>query len=197
MLTTTIKTFETMTLSEMIHLKNNYLVQKYKDEISKLMIDKFSKEVVQTLYGAPIIDIVEEIEEKANENRSESLFPGQNIIVYPGIKEVRARNEKGYTCDFSEAKISKGSLYINYRPMLKNINNGDTYVLNKTIKTETAYYDDLPKNIIELEEFNDRIINYEYYEDGYIHYDHLFEQIGRLQFKKLSRRKKYENRNNK
>ena len=102
-----------------------------------------------------------------------------------------------YTCDFSEAKISKGSLYINYRPMLKNINNGDTYVLNKTIKTETAYYDDLPKNITELEEFNDRIINYEYYEDGYIHYDHLFEQIGRLQFKKLSRRKKYENRNNK
>ena len=197
MLTTTIKTFETMTLREIIHLKNNYLVQRYKEEISKLMIDKFSKEVVQTLYGDPLIDIIEAVEEKANENRSESLFPGQNIIVYPGIKEVRAMKEEGYTCDFSEAKISKGSLYINYRPMLKNINNGDTYVLNKTIKTETAYYDDLPKNIIELEEFNDRIINYEYYEDEYIHYDHLFKQIGRLQFKKLSRRKKYENRNNK
>ncbi len=195
MLTTTIKTFETMTLREIIHLKNNYLVQRYKEEISKLMIDKFSKEVVQTLYGDPLIDIIEAVEEKANENKSESLFPGQSIIVYPGIKEVKAMGN--YTCDFSEAKISKGSLYINYRPMLKNINNGDTYVLNKTIKTETAYYDDLPKNIIELEEFNDRIINYEYYEDGYIHYDHLFEQIGRLQFKKLSRRKKYENRNNK
>lgn len=195
MLTTTIKTFETMTLSEMIHLKNNYLVQKYKDEISKLMIDKFSKEVVQTLYGAPIIDIVEEIEEKSIENRSESLFPGQNIIVYPGIKEVKATRD--YTCDFSGAKISKGSLYINYRPMLKNINNGDTYVLNKTIKTETSYIYDLPTNITELEEFNDRIINYEYYEDGYIHYDHLFNQRGVLQFKKLSRRKKYENRNNK
>ena len=196
MLTTTIKTFETMTLREIIHLKNNYLVQRYKYEISKLMIDKFSKEVVQNLYGDPLIDIIEAVEEKANENKSESLFPGQNIIVYPGIKEVRAR-EEGYTCDFSEAKISKGSLYINYRPMLKNINNGDTYVLNKTIKTETAYYDDLPKNITELEEFNDRIINYEYYEDEHIHYDHLFKQIGRLQFKKLSRRKKNENRNNK
>lgn len=197
MLTTTIKPFEYMTLREIIHLKNNYLVQKYKDEISKLMIDKFSKEVVQTLYGKPLIDIIEAVEEKANENKSESLFPGQNIIVYPGIKEAHAREEKGYTCDFSGAQIKKGSIYINYRPMLKNINNGDTYVLNKTIKTETAYYDDLPKNITELEEFNDRIINYEYYEDGYIHYSHLFKQIGRLQFKKLSRRKKYENRNNK
>ena len=46
MIATTIKTFETMTLREIIHLKNNYLVQKYKDEISKLMIDKTSKEAV-------------------------------------------------------------------------------------------------------------------------------------------------------
>lgn len=195
MLTTTIKSFEYMTLKEITDLKNKYLVKQYKEEVNKLIIDKTSKEVAQTLYGAPIIDIVEEIEEKSIENRSESLFPGQNIIVYPGIKEVKAT--KDYTCDFSEAKISKGSLYINYRPMLKNINNGNAYVLNKTIKTETSYIYDLPTNITELEEFNDRIINYEYYEDEYIHYDHLFEQIGRLQFKKLSRRKKYENRNNK
>ena len=61
MLTTTIKTFETMTLREIIHLKNNYLVQRYKEEISKLMIDKFSKEVVQTLYGDPLIDIIEAV----------------------------------------------------------------------------------------------------------------------------------------
>ena len=195
MIATTIKSFEYMTLKEITDLKNKYLVKQYKEEVNKLIIDKTSKEVAQTLYGAPIIDIVEEIEEKSIENRSESLFPGQNIIVYPGIKEVKATED--YTCDFSGAKISKGSLYINYRPMLKNINNGDTYVLNKTIKTETSYIYDLPTNITELEEFNNKILNYKYYEDEDIQYDYLFNQRGVLQFKKLSRRKKYENRNNK
>lgn len=195
MIATTIKPFEYMTLKEITDLKNRYLVKQYKEEVNKLIIDKTSKEVAQTLYGAPIIDIVEEIEEKSIENRSESLFPGQNIIVYPGIKEVKAT--KDYTCDFSGAKISKGSLYINYRPMLKNINNGNAYVLNKTIKTETSYIYDLPTNITELEEFNNKILNYKYYEDEDIQYDYLFNQRGVLQFKKLSRRKKYENRNNK
>lgn len=195
MLTTTIKPFEYMTLKEITDLKNRYLVKQYKEEVNKLIIDKTSKEVAQTLYGAPIIDIVEEIEEKSIENRSESLFPGQNIIVYPGIKEVTAM--KDYTCDFSGAKISKGSLYINYRPMLKNFNNGNAYVLNKTIKTETSYIYDLPTNITELEEFNNKILNYKYYEDEDIQYDYLFNQTGGLQFKKLGRRKKNENRNNK
>ena len=195
MITTTIKSFECMTLREIIHLKNKSLVQQYKEEISKLMIDKITSELTQTLYGAPIIDIIEAIEEKQMENRSESLFPGADIIVYPGIKEAHA--EKEYTCDFSGARISKGSLYVNYRPMLKNINNGNAYVLQKTIKIESAYAYDLPTNISELEAFNDKILNYQYYDNEDIQYDYLFRQTGGLQFKKLSRRKKYENRNNK
>ena len=195
MITTTIKSFECMTLREIIHLKNKSLVQQYKEEISKLMMDKSTAELTQTLYGAPIIDIIEAIEEKQMENRSESFFPGADIIVYPGIKEAHA--EKEYTCDFSGARISKGSLYVNYRPMLKNINNGNAYVLQRTIKIEPAYAYDLPTNISELEAFNNKILNYEYYDNEDIQYDYLFSQTGGLQFKKLSRRKNYENRNNK
>lgn len=192
---TTIKSFEDMTLREITHLKNKYLVQKYNEEINKLMMDKISKEVIQTLYGSPIIDIIEAVEKTQFEYQSENLFPGKSIIVYPGIKEVHA--SKDYICDFSGARIRKGSLYINYRPMLKNISNNDTYVLTKTIKTETSYIYDLPTNISEIEAFNDKILNYEYYSDEDIQYDYLFNRIGKLQFKKLSRRKKYENRNNK
>ncbi|MBR3146090.1 MAG: hypothetical protein IKF47_02375 [Bacilli bacterium] len=192
MIATAIKTFEYMTLREIIHLKNKYLVQKYEDAIAQLKKDKMAIKIVETSYGESIADIVETIEETKMENRSESFFPGADIMVYPGIREAHA--EKEYTCDFSGATISKGSLYVNYRPMLKNINNGNAYVLKRTIRIEPAYAYDLPTNISELEAFNDKILNYAYFDNEGIQYDYLFSQTGGLQFKKLSRRKKNENR---
>ena len=191
---TTIKQFEDMSLREINLLHDNKLVRKYNSELSKYGMDKVAKEIIQTLYGAPIIEIVEAIEETKRENQSENLFPGSTIKVYSGIKEAKALKE--YTCDFSGARIGIGSLYVNYRPMLKNVENGDTYVLKRTMKVEPYYEYYLPTNISELEEFNDKISNYQYYEDEDVQYDHLYIQTGGgLKFKKLNRRK-YENRNN-
>jgi len=191
---TNLKQFEDMSLRELNLLHDKRLINKYNIELSKYGMDKLAKEIIQTLYGAPIIEIVEAIEESQRENISHSIVPGSTIKVFPGIKEVKALKE--YTCDFSGAKINIGSLYVNYRPMLKNIENGDTYVLKRTMKVEPCYEHYLPTNISELEEFNDKISNYQYYEDDDIQYDHLYIQTGGgLQFKKLNRRK-YENRNN-
>ena len=195
MITTVIKPFEYMTLKEITHLKNKYLVQKYNEELKKMKINKITKDIVDSLYGEPLSEILDAVEQSKLEFMSESLFPGSSIVVYPGIKEVRAK--ENYTCDFSGAKISKGSIYVNYRPMLKNIDNKTVYVLKKTIKVETSYEHNLPTNITELEDFNNRILNYRYQDNDDIQYDYLFNQTGGLHFKKLSRRKKYENRDNK
>jgi len=196
MITTNVKSFEEMTLKEINNLHNIYLAKRYDSELQKYKIDKVAREVVNSLYGESLNDILYAIEQSRLEYKSEEFFPGSAIIVYPGIKEVRAK--RNYICDFSGARISEGNLYINYRPMLKNISNGNTYVLKRTIKTEITYEYDLPTNIAELEELNDRIINYEYQDNTDIQYDHLFSQTGGgLHFKKLNRRKGYENRNNK
>ena len=192
---TTIKSFENMTLSEINLLHNKQLTKQYNTELAKFGIDKLAKEIIQTLYGSPIIEIYEAIEESKKEFQSQSLFPGKSIVVYPCIKEVKAKEE--YICDFSGARITPGSLYVSYRPMLKNIENGDAYVLKRTMKLETSYSYLLPTNISELEEFNDKINNYQYYDNEDIQYDHLYIQTGGgLVFKKLNRRK-YENRNSK
>lgn len=191
---TTIKQFEDLSLHEINLLHNKRLVSEYDYILNQYRTDKLANEVIQTLYGSPIVEIVEAIEENKLEYESHSIVPGSSILVFPGIKEVIAQKE--YTCDFSGAIISIGSLYVNYRPMLKNIENGDAYILKRTMRLETGYEHCLPTNIVELEEFNDKINNYQYYEDEDIQYDHLYIQTGGgLQFKKLNRRK-YENRNN-
>ena len=194
MIVANIKQFENMTLKEINLLHNKQLTKQYNFELLKFGIDKHAKEIIQTLYGAPITEIAEAIEESILEYKSESLFPGSLIKVFPGITEAKAKKE--YTCDFSGARINIGNLYVNYRPMLKNIANGEAYVLKKTMKLEPCYEYLLPTNIVELEELINKIDNYQYYEDEDIQYDHLYMKTGGgLAFKKLSRRKN-ENRNN-
>lgn len=144
----------------------------------------------------PVSENEEEIEETISEDESLVLFPKSIVKVYPGKKAVRkAKGE--YTCDFSGAPIHKGSDYVIFRPMIKDITKGETYVLKRTIRAEVGYESDLPKNIAELEEFMTKIINYEnqvYDEDKY---NNLFTHTGGgLTFKKLNRRK-HENRNSK
>ena len=48
MIATAIKTFEYMTLREILHLKNKYLVQKYEDAIAQLKKDKMAIKIVET-----------------------------------------------------------------------------------------------------------------------------------------------------
>lgn len=192
--TTKIKQFEDLSLQEILLLHNKQLEKEYKCILDKYRTDRIANEVIQTLYGAPIYDIITAIEELKLEYQSHNIVPGSTVLVFPGIKEVRAQKE--YTCDFSGSRINIGSIYVNYRPMIKSLDNGDVYVLKRTMRVETAYEYYLPTSISELEEFNNKINNYEYYEDEDIQYDHLYIQTGGgLQFKKLNRRT-YENRNN-
>ncbi len=142
----------------------------------------------------PVSENEGEIEETISEDESLVLFPKSIVKVYPGIKEVKhAKGE--YTCAFSGAPIHVGSKYAIYRPMIKDITKGETYVLKKSIRVELGYESDLPKNIVDLEEFMNKIINYEVYDE--VKYNALFKQTGGgLAFKKLKRRK-HENRNSK
>lgn len=144
----------------------------------------------------PVSENEEEIEETISEDESLVLFPKSIVKVYPGIKVVKHAKGK-YTCAFSGAKIAIGKTYLCYRPMVRNIKNGDVYVLKGTIRAEVGYESDLPKNIAELEEFMTKIINYENQVYDETKYNNLFKNTGGgLTFKKLNRRK-HENRNSK
>ncbi len=188
--------FEDMTLNEIELFGNKELMIRYDQEITALEIDDISRIVINRKYGESINTIVREIEKASYEfelrHRSEILFPNELVEVYPRTREGRAKRE--ITCDFSGARIKKGSLYVSYRPMVWSITNGDTYVLSRTIKVETGYAYDLPTTIAELESLNVKMLSHADSDDG-IDYDHLYWQMGgELDFQKLKRRKKYESR---
>ena len=176
-----------MTLDEIKAFHNTQLLRYYYKIIETMKIDNFSKKIVEENIGESLGYIQEVIEEARLDLISEYYCPGDPVILYPSTKEVYAKKE--YTCDFSGAKINIGSLYVNYRPMIKNMNTGDTYVLKRSIKVETYYERFLPTDIIELEEMNNKIMNYSVQDDRDICYDHLYWQTGgRLSFQKLNRR---------
>ena len=75
--------------------------------------------------------------EYEQKNRSNYFFPNDLIAFYPNISEQRSRKE--IICDFSGARISKGQLYISYRPLIENLDKKETYVLKRTIKCDTFY----------------------------------------------------------
>ena len=188
--------FEDMTLNEIELFGNKELMTRYDQEIASLEIDDISRIVINRKYGESINTIVREIEKASYEfelrHRSEILFPNELVEVYPRTREGRAKRE--ITCDFSGARIKKGSLYVSYRPMVWSITNGDTYVLSRTIKVETGYAYDLPSTIAELESLNVKMLSHADSDNG-IDYDHLYWQMGgELDFQKLKRRKKYESR---
>lgn len=140
-------------------------------------------------------DEQESLFDEIKENESLSLFPNSIVKVYPGIKEVNAKERR--TCDFSGACISKGSLYVRFRPMIRDITNNEVYVLKRTITAEIGYEKMLPETISELEVFCDNISNCENLIDANPVFEHLHSQIGNLVFKKLKKRRKHENRNSK
>jgi hypothetical protein len=188
--------FEDMTLNEIELFGNKELMTRYDQEIAALEIDDISRIVINRKYGESINTIVREIEKASYEfelrHRSEILFPNELVEVYPRTREGRAKRE--ITCDFSGARIKKGSLYVSYRPMVWSITNGDTYVLSRTIKVESGYAYDLPSTIAELESLNVKMLSHADSDNG-IDYDHLYWQMGgELDFQKLKRRKKYESR---
>ena len=143
-----------------------------------------------------LLDTISQQEETYDSDQTEEEQYEEIIKVYLGKKEVHARHN--YTCAFSGAKISKGSLYVCYRPMIKNITRGETYVLQKTLRVGLDYEKDLPEDIDKIEDFSQKINNYANQIYGNIDYYTLFvESGGGLNFVKLKNRRPYENRNNK
>lgn len=120
------------------------------------------------------------------ENLSKDYFPNCLVAFYPYIRESHSRQE--ITCDISTNLIGRGQLYINYRPLIENIETGESFVLSKTIKCEVIYQDLLPTNILEFERFNEQIMNYECFRDSEINLDHLhYSQGGKLKIVKLKK----------
>ncbi len=194
-----IYSFDEMTLNEIEICGNKELVLRYDQEIDSMEVDDISRMVINKKYGKSLMDIAREIERARVEfemkHRSEILFPNELVEVYPRIREGHAKRE--ITCDFSGARIKKGSLYVRYRPLVWSISKGDAYVLSRTIKVEFGYEYDLPNNIVELEALNDKMLSHADNNDG-INYDHLYWQMGgELEFQKLKRRKEYEIRTSK
>lgn len=91
------------------------------------------------------------------DNQSRYYFPNDLVAFYFRMQEQIASRE--IICDMSEAIISQGSYYINYRPLLENLNTHEVYVLKRTIKCLPYYSDVLPRSIRELEYLNDMIRN--------------------------------------
>ena len=188
------KSFDERTLEELKEAKDPLLVEQYNAVIRMMGEDQLAREIIHDYYGDPLMEIYQRIEKYrfnfTMNNTSENLFPGETVIVYPGIKNPVAK--KTITCDFSGALIYPGSLYVSYRPMVKNIYNGNTYVLSRTLKVESGYEWDLPTNIAGLDSLNMKIQNAENYDrqDG-IDYTHLAQRLGgELVFQKLKRRKR-------
>lgn len=189
-LTEDIYKYENMTLKELQSYNNKELIIKYESILKDILENDKSrfiaKKVLEENKGASLIEIYQKLEEKEQEYESYILFPNSKIILYPSIKEVKSKSF--ITCDFSGALIYPGSYYLNYRPLLINLDATEKYVLKRTIKVETSYYEELPRNIAELEELWLNMTNETDNNNG-IDYSHL-NQVngGSFCFQKLKQR---------
>jgi len=183
------KTLEEKTLDEILSTNNQEEIKKYYEYYESLKSSKFTKELVEDLFGEPISTIWQEVCEEEQKYTSMMLFPGDIVMFYPNIKEQKAR--KIITCDFSAGIIYPGSIYVNYRPLIANISTGERYVLSRTIKVEMGYHHELPTTIQEFESLDNKL-RIDYYQDSSgIEYSHFSQRMGgELLLTKLKRRKK-------
>lgn len=120
-------------------------------------ITRLTREVLEELESKSQYEQYELLQQYYLKNTSNYYFPNDLIAFYPHIIERRASRD--IVCDISEVIISKGNYYINYRPLLENLNTKKTYVLKRTICCSLCYGNMLPTNILELEDLNSRIRN--------------------------------------
>lgn len=183
------KELEEKTLEEIIASGSQEEYERYYAYLDSMKTNAFYRDIVERYEGESIETITYKIMDEEQEYLSDYFCPGDFVVIYPGIKEQRA---KGYiTCDFSAGIIYPGSLYINYRPLIKNITSGETYVLSKTLKVETGHGYDLPTTIRELESLNYKIMMETDHDNTGIQYSHLSQRVGgEIQLQKLKRRNK-------
>ena len=186
---TTRKGLEEMNIQE---IEEYGLLKEYEKELQGMKTDPISRRVVDELYGESIMDIAYAIDEEKLNNTSISLFPNHLVKVYPSIKMSHTKKER--TCDFCSARIYKGKLYVNWRPMIRDITANKAYVLSKSITVCEYCEKNLPEDIEGIEDLNNKIMYGTEQDDVEIFYSHLSCQTGgELIFKQL-RRVKNENR---
>ena len=182
------KELEDKTLDEIMSSNNQEELAYYCKCIEEFKTNPFSKAITEQLYGESLSTIYYQILEEEQQYTSSSLFPGDFIMFYPNIRERKAR--KITTCDFSAGIIYPGSIYINYRPLIKNLTTGENYVLQRTIKVEMGYQHELPTDIQSFEALEQRLQIDGYEDHSGIEYSHFSQRMGgELLLKKLKRRK--------
>ena len=117
--------------------------------LKELNTNVIANQVIKKNYGKSIDEIYGLIETEYANHLSIYWFPGEPILLYPKIKEVKA--SKPYT-SLSGACIFKNSLYINYHALLINLKNESKYVLRKPLIFELG--DDIPINLESLEKLD-------------------------------------------
>lgn len=183
------KAFEEKTLDEIVSSNNQEELQRYYQKIETLKSNKLTKDIVESLFGDSLASIWQEIYEEEQQYTSLIMFPGDIVMFYPNIKEQRARTF--ITCDFSAGIIYPGSIYANYRPLIKNISTGENFVLKRTIKVEMGYQHKLPTSIQEFESLDNNLRIDNYQDSSGIEYSHFSQRMGgELVLQKLRRRRK-------
>lgn len=169
-----------------LSLKKEVLVL-YTEEIKKLEQDPIGYLFIDP--NKSIEEIYFDIEQYIESFRSKYLFDNDRVRFYPSIKEVIAN--KDTICHFSGGIIRKGSLYLNYRPLLQNMDTNKKYVLKKTIKVEIGYRDLLPTTLKEFEEFIYNLDNaYSLNKDNELDYYSINCNLGSWSLLELKNKKK-------
>ena len=177
------KIFEEMTLEEMPEV----FKKRYIEEINLMASNKLAKEIINRNYGKSLIDIYHILESSLVDYKSELFFPGEYMKLYCRIEERKTKTQ--ISCDFSSGIIFPGSIYIPYRPLLKNIETNESYVLSPALKVDYYFATDLPQNIREFEELTYKMLAEKEDSSG-IDYNHLNSVVGGdFTFQKLKSRR--------
>lgn len=166
---------EEYTLEEILAFNSKELQELYFRNLENLKTNRIARKVISQMPGESLGKIYQIICSEEEKNRSTSFFYGDLVLVSNGIKEHKA--SKYITCDFGGGIIYTGSFYLSYKPLIENISTNMVYVLEKTIKVETCYYDMLPQNIGELENL-ERNMQLELDLNDGIDYSHFNRQMG-------------------
>ncbi len=129
------------------------LVDKY---LCGFCSDRWIQEIVRENKDKLMMEIQEIIDRERMKKTSEYYFPGHMVLFYPSIREYKAL--RSVLCAVSGASIYAGSFYYYYRPLLRDIETGKSYVLEKAMKVQREYGYMLPTTIGEFEEMRNRMV---------------------------------------
>ena len=120
--------------------------KEYEELLMGLNTNSIARRIIEENYGKSIEKISQLIEYEIVTKKSSDWFNTDNVLVYPSIKEVKAK--KQYDTIYG-AHIGINMTYIDYHALIINTTKKTKYVLEKSLKFELN--DTLPMNIHDLE----------------------------------------------